>query len=205
MLDWAHSFRVLACCALLLALARPASADWQVAPFFGWSFASNTTIVDAENATTNTHRAFGVAVSYVTRGPLGIEGYAAYIPGFFNDPKLHGPQNVVDASRVYAVMGNIVLTSPSRWNEYGLRPFISGGLGLLRAEKTDVVDALPVHKTLLGINIGGGAVGFITDKTGLRFDLRFVRNLHDREDFNGVIGGRVHLRYWMASVGLVLR
>lgn len=198
--------RVLVFCALLLTSASPAFAEWQFAPFFGWSFATNTTFLDNENAAAHTHRAFGIAVTRLGRGPFGVEGLAAYIPGFFNDPKLQGRDNLVIGSRVYAVMGNVVVTSASHWNEYGLRPYLSGGLGLLRAVESDPNDFLPVHKSLLGMNVGGGAVGFVTDRTGVRFDLRFFRNLHDTEDLDkSTIAGRTHLRYWVASVGLVLR
>ena len=102
-------------------------------------------------------------------------------------------------------MGNVVLTTPRSWNEYGLRPFVSGGIGLLHASTaTDALDVLPVNTNLLGYNVGGGAVGFLNDRVGLRFDLRYFSNLKPSDDTENAIG-RVHLSYWTGSVGVVLK
>ena len=102
---------------------------------------------------------------------------------------------------MYALMGNVVLTTPARWSRHGLRPFISGGVGLLHASQMNVAN-LPVNSNLFGFNVGGGAVGFITNRTGLRFDLRYFSNL--RRDDEGLAFGRVRLSYWNAGVGVVL-
>ena len=79
-------------------------------------------------------------------------------------------------------MGNVILTIPRSWNEYGLRPFVSGGIGMLSATATDRLDFLPVDTKLLGYNVGGGAVGFLTDPVGLRFYLRYFSNLKPSDD-----------------------
>ena len=44
------------------------------------------------------------------------------------------------------------------------------------------LDVLPVEAKLLGYNVGGGAVGFLTERTGLRFDLRYFSNLKPTDD-----------------------
>lgn len=203
----AYCSRILLCSAALLLLARPAAAEWLFTPFFGWEFAGNTSLADFENASDDMHRSFGVTVTHLGRGPLGFEGHALYIPGFFNDPKLHGQQDIITTSRAYALMGNLVLAAPLRWNEYGLRPYLSGGLGLLRAyARVDTSDLVWVDQSLLGADVGGGAVGFITDHTGLRFDLRFHTNLRDSKGLQGdTVGARTHLRYWSLAIGLVLK
>ena len=100
-------------------------------------------------------------------------------------------------------MGNALLTTPRRWNEYGLRPFVSGGIGLLRASAKDSFDILPVSTNLLGYNLGGGAVGFLTERAGLRFDLRYFSNLKPSDSDEGIAIGRVQLSYWTASAGVV--
>ena len=74
-------------------------------------------------------------------------------------------------------MGNVVLTTPRHWNEYGLRPFVSGGFGFFNASRQDVVNFVPRSMNLFGWNVGGGATGFFTDFTGVRFDLRFFKTL----------------------------
>ena len=77
-------------------------------------------------------------------------------------------------------MGNVVLTVPRRYTEYFLRPFVSGGFGLLRAAPdrpsgaADGSRCFPARaRTSPASIIGGGAVGFFSQSTGVRFDLRY--------------------------------
>ncbi|HET7218480.1 MAG TPA: hypothetical protein VFJ02_10550, partial [Vicinamibacterales bacterium] len=202
--------RILILLGILLAGA-PASAhaDWLLAPFLGLTFQGETTLLDNESAVGKAHWSFGGAVSLVGAGPIGVEGLILYTPGFFqqdNPPSTAGvpPIDVIE-SRALAIMGNILLTTPRAWNEYGLRPFLSGGIGLLRASAKDSFDILPVNANLLGYNVGGGAVGFLTDRTGIRFELRYFSNLKPSDSPEAIAIGRVQLSYWNANVGVVFR
>ena len=76
---------------------------------------------------------------------------------------------------------------------------------MLSASAKDALDFLPVDAKLLGYNVGGGAVGFLTDRVGLRFDLRYFSNLKPSDDPELSATGRVHLSYWTGSVGVVFR
>ena len=100
-------------------------------------------------------------------------------------------------------MANVVLTTPRRWTEYSLRPFVSGGLGLIHLQKIDE-GLFTVDSNLAGFNIGGGAIGFLTDRTGLRFDFRYHSTLTPT-DVGPVSFGDLRLRYVTATVGLVFR
>ena len=195
----------------VLALFVPgtANADWQLTPFLGLTFKGDTTLLDFETATGEEHWTFGGAVALVGSGPIGAEGLFSYTPGFFqreDPPLIDGvvPPDIIE-SRTFALMGNLLLTIPRSWNEYGLRPFVSGGIGLLSATATDAQRFLPVEAKLLGYNVGGGAVGFLTDRVGLRFDLRYFSNLKPSDDPELIATGRVHLSYWTGSVGVVFR
>lgn len=202
-------FSVLALLGVLLfSVPATARAEWQLTPFLGLTFKGDTTLIDHEQAADKVHWTFGGNVALMGSGPVGVEGLLAYTPGFFqqdNPPAVDGvlPPDIV-ASRTLAIMGNVVLTTPRSWNEYGLRPYVSGGIGLLRATATDALDIFPVNTSLLGYNIGGGAVGFLNDRVGLRFDLRYFSNLKPTDDPEIAIG-RVQLRYWTGSVGVVLK
>ena len=193
--------RVLAACGILIAAVPVETrAEWQFAPFIGLTFNGETSLADLEGGTEKVHWNFGGSVTVIGSWPIGVEGLFTYTPQFFNgeDP------NIFESSHALALMGNVVLAAPRSWNEYGLRPFVSGGIGLLSVSVTDVLGVLTFRENLLGYNLGGGAVGFITERTGLRFDLRYYSNLKPSDE-SGVSIGRVRLSYWTGSVGVVIR
>ena len=134
------------------------------------------------------------------RGPFGVEGLFLCVPHFFESDEA----SAVTSSNTYSLMGNVVLTTPLKWNEYGLRPYVSGGLGLMHvAQQPRIANMFPINENFLGYNVGGGATGFITDRTGLRFDLRYYSSLTRSEGSPSF--GAVRLRYWTGAVGVVLR
>jgi hypothetical protein len=195
------------------AIPEPCAAEWQFAPFVGFTFAGATNLVDTENATDKRHWHFGGAVSLIGDGPIGVEGVFVRTPGFFyNDEFACDINTCVTSGHTYALMGNAVLTIPRGWNRYGLRPFVSGGAGLLHASRNDAQNVLPVDLNLVGMNIGGGAVGFVTDRVGLRFDLRYFRKIAGPDEDTldppvsiGPIREPIRLRYWTTSFGVVFK
>jgi hypothetical protein len=204
-----RTLRILTFLGILIAGApRIAAADWQIAPFIGLTFNGSTTLFNPENGVEKTHWNFGGTVSVVSAGILGVEGLFIYTPNFFENKNPSGfetvPPSVVD-SRAMALMGNVLVTIPRSWNEYGLRPFVSGGAGLLYASSTDSASVFPVRANFLGYNVGGGAVGFLTERAGLRFDLRYFGTLKAKELAEGISIGPPSLSFWTASVGVVFR
>lgn len=206
--------RVLALCGFLTALwAPPASAEWQFAPFIGFTFAGDTNLNLLEEGVGERHWSLGGTVRLVGPGPLGVESVVMYVPGLFeSNPRPvfadTAPRTIAD-SRGFVLMGNVVLTTPRRWNEYGLRPFVSGGFGLLNVYALDEANVFPTRGNLIGYNVGGGAVGFLSDRVGLRFDLRYFRTTPPGEQPSAETlttdGGRVHLHFWTGSVGVVFK
>jgi len=192
-------------CLLLLAAARPASAEWHFTPMVGLTMFGNTSLVDVEEATSKTHRQFGGAVSWLGGGLVGIEGLVIWTPGLFESDETSFPMNqeLGRSSRSIVTMGNVVVTLPRKWTEYGLRPFFSGGLGLMHVSREDL-GIFPVKLNLTAFNVGGGAVGFFSPRTGVRFDVRYHSTLR-RTDEGPVAIGPVHLRYLTASIGVVFR
>ena len=190
-------------------LPRPAAAEWHLTPLFGFTFKGDTTLIDLgtadfEPASGKVHWNFGGAVTMIGAGPIGVEGLFLYTPGFFQTDESTG---AIQSSRTMALMGNVVLATPRRWNEYGLRPFISGGLGLLHASARDLneVELFAKPANLFAYNIGGGAVGFLSERIGLRFDLRYFSNVRAVDDPEILSFGPVELSYWNAAVGVVIR
>jgi hypothetical protein len=196
-----RALRVGACFVVLLAAAAPASADWHFTPFAGISFKGSTTIVDFDDAAGRVHGNYGIAVNRVGAGPLAIEGLVTYVPGFLDRSDVH----IVTSARTFAVMGNVVVATPRKWNEYGLRPFVSGGVGLLHASSRDFLRVFSIRRNVLGYDIGGGAVGFVSNSTGYRFDVRYFSNLRPTDASGESVFSREHLSFWTASVGFVIR
>jgi hypothetical protein len=206
-----RAVRVLAFCGLLIAV-RPASAiaEWQFAPFVGFTFGGDTNLIFSQ--VVDRHWNFGGTVRLVGAGPIGLESVFVYMPGIFETPDPDPlsdipPSKAITESHSFALMGNVVLTTPRAWNQYGLRPFVSGGLGLMRVSHNDI--ASPARANLPAYNVGGGAVGLLTNRVGLRFDLRFYRTLPPGEEPRPLqeTGDllRVHVHYWTGTVGVVFK
>lgn len=196
---------------LTLTFARPAAADWHFTPFVGWTLGGSTTFFDPENELAGRtfargHLTWGGSVTWFGRGPIGLEALFAHVPGIFDREDLPpGQLEPVLGSRTIAAMGNLVITIPRAWSEHGLRPFASGGFGLLHVGKKDaLLDALSVRRNVWGYNVGGGAVGPISDRTGIRFEARFFSYIKSG-DVTGFALDRETLRYWTATVGVVFR
>lgn len=197
----------LAICSILLVVgfARPASAEWQLTPFVGLTLGGSTTLPDLENVETGRsfarkHLTLGGSAALFWRGPIGVEGLFVYVPGIFDRDDLA----LIEASRAVALMGNLVITIPRAWSEHGLRPFASGGFGLLHVAQEYPLDLLPIRRNVLGYNVGGGAVGPITERTGIRFEARFISYVKSG-DIQGFSIERETLRFWTATVGVVFR
>lgn len=187
----------------LAAFARPAYADWHFTPLVGLTLGGSTTFVtdtiDSDKTFARKRWLYGGSIAYIGRGLVGVEGLVAYVPGIFERDL-----GLITGSRSLAAMGNVVLTPPRAWNEHGLRAFVSGGFGLLHVTQDFLQDALPVNRNVLGYNVGGGAVGFLTDRTGLRFDARHFSYVKSA-DTQGVSLDREKLSFWTAAVGVVFR
>jgi hypothetical protein len=185
--------------ALLVALVphSAGAADWMLVPFMGLKFGSGTVLdlgANLEQATDEATIAVGVSTALLSDGWLGVEGDFGLIPGFFQK----GNRDLVSNSYVTAYSGNAVLTLPVRVTRESLRPYFVSGLGVMHASAKDVLNAFPVKGTVTGLTLGGGAIGLLSGKFGLRFDLRYQRSL-------GSGGSIEQLRFWRASVGVIRR
>ena len=198
---------VVLCLFLLGACASEAAAEWHFVPMAGLTMFGSTSMFDPESGTGRRHLNAGATVSWLSRGIFGVEAMTIWTPNFFAGEleseflDADANRSLVESSRALSLMTNVVVTLPQRWTEYGLRPFISGGFGLMHART--ISEVFPTTVNVRGINIGGGAVGFLTNDTGLRFDVRYHSTLNRLEGAPAF--GDAHLRYVTASIGLVIR
>ena len=185
-----------------LAVGSPAFAEWHIVPLVGLTFKGNTNAAPVGQVPIGTHPDFGGAVSLLGAGILGAEGIGVFTPNFKgDDPTLN---KILQSSRTLAVMGNVMVTTPRRWTEYTLRPYVSGGLGVVRLSVVDAGGGLGNTMNAAGFDVGGGAIGFFTRHTGVRFDLRYYRRLHAGSS-ELLPTGEPQLSFWTLSVGVVFR
>ena len=194
--------------AVLAAWPVNVRAEILVAPFVGGAFAGQTTlpifgVPTIDPSALSKSFVFGVAGLWLSPGILGVEGEWAYAPGFFERA-----QPAFVSSNATTASGSVVVTVPLSVTRESLRPYVVGGLGLLHVGINDVIALVPVDRNLLALNLGGGAIGMLNDRTGIRFDLRHIRSVRDDQAPSNGFGGaqsRVRLSYWRATVGVALR
>jgi hypothetical protein len=195
--------QLLVCGAALAALLvpAPARADWNFAPFAGIKFKGDTTLLDIEQAANKRKFVYGGTVTWLGRGIFGVEGDLAFIEGYFDGNPVENVQ-LIESSRLTTLMGNAVLAAPLSWTGDSLRPYVSGGFGLVRVRVTDNL-GLVSTRNLGGFNLGGGAMGFITKRTGVKWDLRYVRGSGSSD--TGIAFGSPRIHFWRATMALVIR
>ena len=186
---------------LTLLLLWPArmSAEWQIRPFLGVSFGGDTTLIVLDHAAGSPNVVVGVNGALLG-DVIGVDVDFGRAPGFFQT----GDQNLVRGSSVTTLMGNVVVAPPRHLTEYTLGPYFVLGAGLMRARSQDITNSpLSVASNLPAMDIGGGANGFLSDRIGLNWDVRYFWSVGGKE-LGGIIGPE-QLSFWRASMGLVIR
>lgn len=187
--------------AAVLAASPASAADNQIRPFFGGTFGGGTTFVDPDRGADKTHKTFGISLVSL-RNVFGIDVDVADTPGFFENSDSAG---LVLSSRVTTVTGNVVVAAPRTRTEYGLRPYIVGGAGLMRVRINDYFGSFENSRVLPALDIGGGAVGFLTNRTGVAWELRRFKSLDGSRKEEGLSIGKEKLSFWRATMAFVYR
>jgi hypothetical protein len=190
----------------LLALGpSSASADWLFAPFFGGAFGGSTALLGLERGADTTQFIFGGSVGWWSAGIIGFESDFAYAPRFFETDNQAG---LITGSNVLTWSGNVVVAAPVSVTRESLRPYVIGGLGWMRSSIDEgglnLFPELVGTRNSTGINFGGGAVGFITSRTALRFEIRHFRSL-ERSENPVTLENESLLSFWRLTVGVVIR
>jgi hypothetical protein len=182
-----------------LLLATPAHADFFLTPFAAIKFAGDARFVDLESGASNAKFALGGMAGVLSDGLLGAEADITYVPRFFE----RSTGSLVARSHVLTLMGNVMVAAPLSLTQYSLRPFVSGGAGLMHINIDDVANAIPVDSNLFGVNVGGGAMGPLTNAVDVRFELRWFKSVTSG-DATPLLPGSA-LSFWRAAIGLTIR
>lgn len=195
------TLRVLALATLMLWPAGAAAQELQLKPFLGLTFAGETTIIDLDETADDVHFALGGSGTWIGE-VFGFEADFGFVPGF-----LTGEEQAGLSSSVLTLTGNVVIALPRRMTQYTLRPYVAGGVGLMRVSRDDAFDAFPLTLNVMTIDVGGGATGFLSETVGLNWDLRYFRNITGSPDPDnpGLSFGAPRLSFWRLTMGLVLR
>jgi|SoiMethySBSTD1v2_1073268.scaffolds.fasta_scaffold616876_1 opacity protein-like surface antigen len=181
-----------------------ASADWLFTPFIGSNFGGSANIGGAgEDFSDEFERKlnYGASLAWMGGGIMGFEVDFGYSPNFFQVSPDNGSFNLVGDGNVTTLMANVVVGAPIG----GVRPYASGGLGLIKSKVDDVGQFFgEISNNDLGFDIGGGVIGFFSDNVGVRGDIRYFRSLHD-SDPNGIDLDLGNFDFWRGTVGVTFR
>ena len=188
-------------CALIAALMLvigPASAraDWLFTPNIGIGFGGDTP--------SNDKLTYGASLGWMGAGIAGFEVDWSYTPTFFEN----NTDNIsfADSDNVQNLMANVTVGIPvGGQHGQGFRPYAVAGLGLMKTHVVDAAQLFSVDSNDWGMDLGVGAMGFMTDHVGFRGDLRYFRDLQDTEQNGGFTLATGKFDFWRGTAGLTFR
>jgi len=183
----------------LLLVPSLSYADGFVVPSVGVSFGGDAhrTLIGATQDASQIE--YGVAVGWMGKGIFGVEGNFSYGPNFF------GSGGGVDSSRVVTAMANAIVGIPIGGQVGGgVRPFVNGGIGLIRRDIHSGVALSDFSANDFGFDVGAGVMGYFSDHYGMRVDFQYFRNF-DATTVNAIGLEVGNFNYYRGSVGFLFR
>jgi opacity protein-like surface antigen len=179
--------RVFVAIALVIGLLVPASANADIilSPFSGVTFNGDA---PAKKLT------LGGSVTFMGTA-AGLEVEFNYAPDFFGEQR--GTALIAD-SNITTLMGNVVIGV----GKGPIRPYIVGGVGLLRPRIDTSGLFTNVSASQFGLDAGGGVSIFVTERIGFRGDLRYFRRLTDPSADNDLDLTLSDFDFWRLTGGL---
>ena len=184
---------IIASAAAVVLAPMQARADGFVTPWVGSAFGSSIK---------NGQASIGVSAGGMGAGIIGGEADFGWSPSFFGTKSDFGNNTVIN------LMGNVIIGIPvGGTHGAGVRPYVVGGLGLIRSQiDGGTIATVSSSNNMFGWDAGGGVMGYFNEHVGLRGDMRYLRATSDLK--SGVssldlAGNQLH--FWRASVGVVFR
>ena len=193
---------LIAALSCLVPSAARAQTDLLLIPFVGAKLAGHTNIVDPgspQEPAGATKSTFGMSGALLGDGFVGLEADFEHTAHFFE----RGTRGLIAQSNVTTLTGNLIVAVPRRVTQDSLRPYLVSGVGLMHAYIQTQANVFNTNSNLLGLDVGGGVIGFISPRAGVRFELRHFKNLS--KDDAAITFGSTRLSFWRLTAGLVLR
>jgi opacity protein-like surface antigen len=184
---------IIAAAAAVVFAPLQARADGFVTPWVGSSFGSNIQ---------NGQASLGVSAGGMGAGIIGGEADFGWSPSAFGTKSDFGNNTVMN------LMGNLIIGVPiGGQHGAGVRPYVVGGLGLMRTQiDGGTIAKVSSSDNMFGWDAGAGVMGFFSDHVGLRGDVRYLRATSDLTTNIASIdvnGNKLH--FWRASIGVTFR
>jgi opacity protein-like surface antigen len=185
--------------ALVLVAGLPSSAraDGFVSPFLGWT-------TSGQGVENRLH--YGVNLGGMANEIIGFEMDLAFAPNFFELSEEDFGDFSTDGS-VTTLMGNVIVGVPIG-TDAQIRPYISGGAGLIRFNVESPIDFFDeASRNDFGLNVGGGAMLYFSRTVGVRGDIRYFRSLNDEDPSSAIPVdlGLANFDFWRATGGVTFR
>jgi hypothetical protein len=184
---------ILASAAAVVLAPIQARADGFVTPWVGSAFGSSIQ---------NGQATLGVSAGGMGAGIIGGEADFGWSPSFFGTKSDFGSNTVMD------LMGNLIVGIPiGGTHGGGVRPYVVGGLGLIRSQiDGGTLGNISSSNNMFGWDAGAGVMGYFNQHVGLRGDVRYLRATSDlKSGITSLDLGGSQLHFWRASIGVVLR
>ena len=121
---------------VLVGVPSRASADWLFTPFIGANFGGSADFGDFDDFEDEAERRMdlGASLGWMGAGIVGFEVDFGWSPNFFENTVGPGDFDFGD-SNLTTLMANVLVGAPvGGQTGPGVRPYASGGLGLIRAQ-----------------------------------------------------------------------
>jgi len=132
-----------------------------------------------------------------TIGTVGFEVDFGVTDDFFGGSEVGIDNNLI------TLTGNLLVSVPIDRGGPGFRPYAVGGMGLIKTRVTGVSQLVDFSRNDLGMDLGFGAIGFMSNSFGIRGDFRYFRRLTKEEEGFGFELGDIS--FWRVSIGAALR
>jgi hypothetical protein len=131
-------------------------------------------------------------------GTVGFEMDFGMTKNFFG-----GEEDETVDSNLITLTGNLLISVPIDRGGRGVRPYVVGGMGLIKTRVSGIGGIVDFSRNDLGMDLGFGAIGFLSSGFGIRGDFRYFRRMTKEEEGFGFEFGDIS--FWRVSIGAAVR